>query len=497
VKILAEIEKWAFDSAAPKVFWLNGMAGTGKSCIAHSLSQTLDDNQMLGASFFCSRSASQEVRDAGLIIPTIAYKLSQVSPHLRSTMSQAIERKPDVGSLRVLSRQFRLLLVEPIQRAIGTSVKTYKTVIIDGLEECTELGTVAKLIESVIKFAPDIPLKFFISSRDITEVRMAFHHSPAHLLRTLSLHSIERLVVREDIKTYLQYSLSVIGQQNQQPTAWPPADEVDMVLKKADGLFIYAATAVRYIGASNVDFKERLSQMARLKPSKIQTRALDLLYNEVMAQAFSGNQEPREVSSRRETLSAVVFLQVALSMGAITSLLGMESHKARIALGPFHSVIHVPDADNSAVSIFHASFQDFIVDQSRCTTHVLDIFEGHQMLTVKCLRLLNQSLKRNICNLDFNGPFSPSYKPNAIHEGLRYSCLHWASHLVHVLEGASAHTSVDESQYLLVVFANEHLLHWFECLSAVRELGSGVNSLDKACEAISVSTGLLSNKNIY
>jgi nucleoside-triphosphatase THEP1 len=202
VQILAELEKWAFDNAAPKIFWLEGMAGTGKSTIAHSLSETLEGNQMLGASFFCSRSATPDVRDANLIIPTIAYKLSQVSPHLRSTISQAIERKHDVGALRVLSRQFQLLLVEPFQRAIGTSVKTY-TVIIDGLDECTELPTVARLIESVIEFAPDIPLKFFISSRDITKIRGAFRHCPAPLLKMLSLYSIERAVVQEDIKTYL------------------------------------------------------------------------------------------------------------------------------------------------------------------------------------------------------------------------------------------------------------------------------------------------------
>jgi hypothetical protein len=98
VQILAELEKWALDDAAPRVCWLNGMAGTGKSSIAHSFSEVMEENKMLGASFFCSCSASQEVRDASLIIPTIAYQLCQASPLVQPTISQAIKDKPDVGS---------------------------------------------------------------------------------------------------------------------------------------------------------------------------------------------------------------------------------------------------------------------------------------------------------------------------------------------------------------------------------------------------------------
>ena len=77
-QILADLEEWAVDNAA-NVFWLNGMAGTGKTSIAHSLCERLDEHKILGASFFCSRSASPEVRDAKFINPTIASTLSGIS----------------------------------------------------------------------------------------------------------------------------------------------------------------------------------------------------------------------------------------------------------------------------------------------------------------------------------------------------------------------------------------------------------------------------------
>ena len=57
------------------------MAGTGKTSIAHTLSERLDKKEMLGASFFCSHSGSQAEKDASLIIPTIAANYLRLLPH--------------------------------------------------------------------------------------------------------------------------------------------------------------------------------------------------------------------------------------------------------------------------------------------------------------------------------------------------------------------------------------------------------------------------------
>jgi hypothetical protein len=154
-------------------------------------------------------------------------------------------------------------------------------------------------------------------------------------------------------------------------------------------------------------------------------------------------------------------------------------------------VIYVPTADNSLVSIFHASFRDFIVTPSRSEKNSLDVSEGHRMLAAQCLWCLNQSLRYNICNLDINITYSSSDEPHTIQGNLQYSCVHEASHLVHALERAPAHNSLNGVQGLLSVSVNEHLLHWFGCLSALRVLESGIKSFNKAREAISVSIKLL------
>ena len=482
-QVLDELEKWAINDTGSNVCWLNGMAGTGKTSIAHTLSERLDKKQMLGASYFCSRSASQEVRDASLIIPTIATKLSQASPPLRSAIVQAIEKEPDVGSMHTLSKQFRLLLVEPIQRALDPSVKTYKTVVIDALDECTNLGTVEKLIQAIVGFAPDMPLKFMVASRVTTKVWNAFHHNSKYPPKTLSLYDVERSIIQEDIKLYLHTSLSAIVTKHRLSISWPPPNEFEILLERSDRLFIYAATAVRYIDSPDVDFRQRLAHITCLTPARMNTRIIDSLYNDIMKQAFHCELQPDEVSVRHKTLSAVVFLLVPMSVDAIAYLLSMDSLEAQFALAPFQSVIHVPTANTSLVTIFHASFPDFIVDPSRCEEPFrLDQSKGHRMLTVQCLRCLNRSLECNIWNLSKNTLVSLS------HEALRYSCLHWASHLAQAFVAALAQNAVAEMQALVSTFVNQHLLHWFECLSVLKELESGIMLLDIAYEAISVSS---------
>ena len=71
--VLTEIESWAKDFDASPVFWLNGLAGTGKSTIAQTISELLFADGLLGASFFAPETSR-----------TVATSTSS-SPPLRSS----------------------------------------------------------------------------------------------------------------------------------------------------------------------------------------------------------------------------------------------------------------------------------------------------------------------------------------------------------------------------------------------------------------------------
>ncbi|KFA81347.1 hypothetical protein S40288_10367, partial [Stachybotrys chartarum IBT 40288] len=55
VELLEQILQWVHDPNAKPIFWLNGMAGTGKSTISRTIASSLNQPRYLGASFFFKR----------------------------------------------------------------------------------------------------------------------------------------------------------------------------------------------------------------------------------------------------------------------------------------------------------------------------------------------------------------------------------------------------------------------------------------------------------
>src|SRR5258705_1617390 len=95
-----------------RIFWLDGVAGTGKSTIAQTIAEHFDETCELGASFFCSRDDA-ECSNVNLIFPTVAYQLSLFNPTFKKHVSEAISKDPDL-QYALTSRQLKKLILEPL-----------------------------------------------------------------------------------------------------------------------------------------------------------------------------------------------------------------------------------------------------------------------------------------------------------------------------------------------------------------------------------------------
>ncbi|KAG9083900.1 hypothetical protein FRC07_013793 [Ceratobasidium sp. 392] len=133
VKILDQMQAWACDAESERIYWLNGMAGTGKTTIAYSLCERLEKDNKLAASFFCSRQLP-ECRDVNLIVPSIVYQLSRLFPPFRRTISTALESNPDVYNQPILE-QFDQLLIHPMSQ-VKDKLPSGLAVVVDALDEC-------------------------------------------------------------------------------------------------------------------------------------------------------------------------------------------------------------------------------------------------------------------------------------------------------------------------------------------------------------------------
>ena len=116
------------------------------------------------------------------------------------------------------------------------------------------------------------------------------HVTKSPLLQEFALHDIAKPEVQRDIETYLASALSEIAMFHSPSPynlPWPPEEELQALLTRSDGLFIYAATAIRYIGAQGVNFRGRSTEIVRPGPTPMmQIRTIDNLFRMIMNQTW-------------------------------------------------------------------------------------------------------------------------------------------------------------------------------------------------------------------
>ncbi|KAF9043294.1 hypothetical protein BJ165DRAFT_1348234, partial [Panaeolus papilionaceus] len=126
-----------------QLVWMYGSAGAGKSAIAQTTSEELSLLCNLAASFFFSRTApgSSYRGDESRFVTTIAHRLTEVMPGLRSYVESAIQNRPSIFDL-TLSEQVMALIMEPLREVIrdhGDMDLVFispKVIVVDGLDEC-------------------------------------------------------------------------------------------------------------------------------------------------------------------------------------------------------------------------------------------------------------------------------------------------------------------------------------------------------------------------
>jgi ABC-type dipeptide/oligopeptide/nickel transport system ATPase component len=498
VKILEDLEAWALNADSSKVYWMIGMAGIGKSTISHTLCKILEEKNILGGNVFCSR-ASDKTNNPRLIIPVIAHALARASPSIAFEVIKAIKNKALLAELSYhnMDEQFEQLIYTPLRKTSSKMARTYKIVVIDAVDECVNLEVVSSLIKLILKSASDIPLKIFIASRDDYWIRKAFKSGDG-VREYFYLHDIEKDVVQNDIRKYLEASLARIKDGDSEE--WPSPIELSGLVQRSGTLFIYAATAVRYIAQGREFYKSRLSEMAiqGLESVTEFKTDIDFLYIHILEKACEAKRS-HEVTPMRDLVSIIIFLRNPLPTNAIASLSEMN---ANLYLSPLTSVIHIPKQQGAVVAPFHASFPDFITNPDRCSPDRCPSFrslvasESHELLALKCLKQMNQSLKYNICEipkeltLPRRGRANSSENVGKISEALKYSCLYWAAHLAEVEVFDTVLVNA------LRVFLHKHLLHWMECLSTLGELQTGPRSLRSMVSVLSVSRLLEGRKKL-
>ncbi|KAG8729438.1 hypothetical protein FRC11_008773, partial [Ceratobasidium sp. 423] len=466
VDVLAGIDLWADNRAGAVIYWLNGMAGTGKTTIACTVAKTLDMRGQLAASFICTRT-SAECSDAARIIPTIAYQLSRQSTPFLYELGQALQQDPDIGT-RTITIQFERLLVEPLMKAKDRMARNL-VVVIDALDECGDESTMGLVLDMLFQFANQLPLKFFVTSRPEPAIYNRMVAQSNDLRSILHLHEIEKLVVKSDIGVFLLKELKLL-----QPTS----NQLQQLTEMAGNFFIFAATVVRYVQQGNnvVLSRKRLTAMLDITNQTSTGKKLsdiDTLYTAILTSAL--DDERLETEERADALRAlwtIVSVQEPIPLKGLAAIVGLSHESEALAvLLPLQSVIHLKEADGIA-STFHASFPDYLFDPERSKKFFCDRRMHNRFIAHRCFDIMKTQLRFNICKLESS--LIPDAEVGDLQERitryispeLSYTCRRWGYHLRMAPPSQTLSNDIG-------TFLSHQLLFWIEVLNLEQNLSAG------------------------
>jgi hypothetical protein len=320
------------DKPSSPILWLHGPAGAGKSATAQTLCHNLEEKGHLGASFFFKWGHPSRGH-AKRLIATIAYQLALCLPDLSCHISWSVETDPSLVD-KSLSIQLQRLIVDPWLQSGSTCPLV---IIIDGLDECKDRNVqqqILCLIGDAVR-GQRLALRFLIASRPEPHIREIFSgaleriHYPVNIEQSF-----------EDVWKYLLDEFARICREHHETmvdiSSWPCQEDINNLVCKSSGYFIYASTIIKSIDDKDFCPTERLKVITGAKEEDFGPRpfaALDQLYTQILDQVYA----------RPELFQVLAIvaakLMCPLTVGHIEQLLKLDSGALRLILRGLQSLI--------------------------------------------------------------------------------------------------------------------------------------------------------------
>jgi hypothetical protein len=442
--ILRSLNTWAEEpTTALSIFWLSGMAGTGKSAIAKSFCGNMSSSGRLAASFFVSRQSALR-SDPHRIVRTLAHEFAKLHPMILNSVCEAAQNRPDLTD-RSMEEQISLLIVGPLTKYLSLSDTAKIVIVIDALDECSNKSACTQLVRLLTSLLSQYPIKLILTSRNEKYLQDAFASFPHDYLK---LHDLEQSIVSADIRHFFEVSLTRIARERRISTLdWPSTTDVDRLTEAAGYLFIYAATVVGYVQQSRFDPKEQLADVfamaAGSSGNSPDFSPLDVLYRHILKAATAKDDtrpDDRLVSRVQRLLAILLTVEEPVDVATLAGLADCTVLLTVTDCEALNTVLRVPEdvqESSEPITIFHPSFPDFLRNPERCNdTHLLiDGPSSDAYIASRSLRVMNEQLVRDDINMDTSWDGLAELWDGLAElqqhfaAELRYACLYWHRHL--------------------------------------------------------------------
>ncbi|KAJ7254335.1 WD40-repeat-containing domain protein [Mycena haematopus] len=456
----------------------SGPAGSGKSTIAKTIAADLEEKEnLLAASFFFSRDYAER-KEIEYLPSTLAHQLADYDPVFRSLLVALLESDRSRLIDANPKEQFQKMIVQLLAQV--PSSQTPWVICLDALDECgKDHGKI--LLQWLSDAISDIPVhvRFFLTGRPEVYSYLKSNLDSLSVLCTYSnLEAIDTETTRKDIRLYVAQSL-IDHTWDRSAGGWGVNDQdADEITSRAAGLFIFAATAVRYVLArSDLGFHPKKSVDILLKGDAPLNSLYDL-YLQIIEEVIGIPVDNDTLERTKRVLSAIVDLVEPQDIRSLAGLLEIDVQELQRTLVRLSAVLCVPDDDAGVIKIIHLSFREFLTGREKQPEFVYGAEARQYSLVLDTFRVMQKELKFNICDLPTSHvrntdiPDLWGRKQKYILGHLAYSCRFWAGHL------ASSHYSIELAQ-IAGTFVVDCFLFWLEVLSLIGAVGSAAESLSK------------------
>ncbi|KAF2403515.1 purine and uridine phosphorylase [Trichodelitschia bisporula] len=474
VELLREIYAWAYGENSPNIFWLSGLAGTGKSTVAQTVAAECFQKGRLGASFFFSRSGA-DVRHAGKFVTSIAAQLADNVPGAKRSLYEALKERDTITEEPIRS-QWHHLILGPMSKLEGDTSAPY-ILVIDALDECEGEDDIWEILD-LFRWLKKTRLRLFLTSRPEVPIRSPLSGMPTSEHLDFLLHSIEKSTVDNDIRFFLRHEFEGLARGRSFGKDWPGEQVIDSLVRNASGLFIWAETACRFVRQGKAFAPEKLSLILDRSHSTVKApeKHLDEIYATVLRQSFTDYEDDdaeKLRSTLKELLGSIVILFDPLSIRSLSKLLGQNMGRA---LDDLHAILDIPKESGDALRLHHPSFRDFLLNPGRSgkTGIWVDEEEAHRALATKCILVMSDFLTQDMLGIGRPGVLKTEVDSHevegSLHPEKQYACLYWIQHLHK--SGSQLNDDGKVHQFL-----KKHLLHWLGALGWMQKVSEGFHAI--------------------
>jgi hypothetical protein len=465
------------------IFWLNGWPGTGKSAIARTIARHFHSKGRLAASFFFSKGLGDSSH-ASMFMTTIARQLADnkllgIQQYICDTLKEC-----GLISNETLQDQWSQLILEPLSKRENVGARTAFLLVVDALDECEEEGAIGTLLRLLPQVGDlmNVRIRILATSRPETPIRHGFDRMQAAAHQNFVLHLVSTEISDRDIQVFLEYHLRRIAAECYLSSNWPGHKVLLNMVKCAEGLFIWAATACRFIEAGKRFAGRRLNAIMDRSSSTLVApeQHLDEIYITVLSASVPSTYNEEEKREAYDYLTLILggiaVLFSVMPIKPLSKLLALSEEEVSLTLSDLHSILHIPEDNSDPLTLHHDSFRNFLLDGERRRQPQLLVRkeQAHARLATGCIRIMSSALKEDICSQGEPGVRLSDVENNYLQEVLpfeaRYACLYWVSHIVdsgqHLLDKGDVHG-----------FLREHVLHWVEAMGWMGKITEAIAAM--------------------